>query len=54
MKKVDYADRYISLTEFETPLWAEGLTVVGADEVGRGPLAGPVVCACVSIAQGIV
>ena len=35
MKKVDYADRYISLTEFETPLWAEGLTVVGADEVGR-------------------
>ncbi|MCI7571031.1 MAG: ribonuclease HII [Clostridiales bacterium] len=54
MKKVDYTDRYISLTEFETPLWAEGLTVVGADEVGRGPLAGPVVCACVSIAQGIV
>ena len=53
MKKVDYADRYISLTEFETPLWAEGLTVVGADEVGRGPLAGPVVCACVSIAQEI-
>ena len=39
------------LTESERGLWAEGLTVAGIDEVGRGPLAGPVVTACVSIPQ---
>lgn len=32
----------------ETPLWESGMTfVAGADEVGRGPLAGPVMAACV-------
>ena len=39
-----------SVTErlsYETPLWARGLQVAGMDEVGRGPLAGPVVVACV-------
>lgn len=37
------------LTEIERGLWAEGCAVAGIDEVGRGPLAGPVVTACVSI-----
>ena len=37
------------LTEIERALWAEGRAVAGMDEVGRGPLAGPVVTACVSI-----
>ncbi len=37
------------LTEIERGLWAEGHVVAGIDEVGRGPLAGPVVTACVSI-----
>ena len=37
------------LTEIERGLWAEGRVVAGIDEVGRGPLAGPVVTACVSI-----
>ena len=39
------------LTEIERTLWAEGARVAGIDEVGRGPLAGPVVTACVSIAR---
>ena len=37
------------LTEIERELWQQGLAIAGIDEVGRGPLAGPVVTACVSI-----
>jgi len=37
------------LTELERGLWADGHVIAGIDEVGRGPLAGPVVTACVSI-----
>ena len=33
------------LTVIERALWAEGRCVAGIDEVGRGPLAGPVVTA---------
>ena len=39
------------LTEIERELWAQGAHIAGIDEVGRGPLAGPVVTACVSVAQ---
>lgn len=35
------------ITEFERPYWNRGVLVAGMDEVGRGPLAGPVVSACV-------
>lgn len=35
------------LTVFETLFHAQGLVVAGTDEVGRGPLAGPVVAAAV-------
>jgi ribonuclease HII len=35
------------MTEIENEYWARGLAVAGIDEVGRGPLAGPVVTACV-------
>src|SRR3989344_9515918 len=31
--------------EKEKSVWKEGLSVIGIDEVGRGPLAGPVVAA---------
>ena len=37
------------LTQLERGLWAEGHVIAGIDEVGHGPLAGPVVTACVSI-----
>lgn len=39
--------------EFESALWREGVTAVaGIDEVGRGPLAGPLVAAAVILRPG--
>jgi len=39
--------------EREAALWAKGFRLVaGLDEVGRGPLAGPVVAAAVVFAPG--
>lgn len=37
----------IPATNYESPFWKNGLLVAGIDEVGRGPLAGPVVAAAV-------
>ncbi len=42
-------EKLIRLTQIENGLWAQGKQLAGIDEVGRGPLAGPVVTACVSI-----
>lgn len=43
-------ERLERLHQFERDLWASGVTyIAGIDEVGRGPLAGPVVAACVVI-----
>ena len=41
------AARLFELTKHEGAFWRSGRTVGGMDEVGRGPLAGPVVAACV-------
>jgi len=41
------AARLFELTRHEDAFWKAGRTVAGMDEVGRGPLAGPVVAACV-------
>ncbi|QKS71455.1 ribonuclease HII [Paenalkalicoccus suaedae] len=35
------------MTSFEAPLWESDTYIAGIDEVGRGPLAGPVVAAAV-------
>lgn len=46
------ANRPIDLLSLESDLWKRGYRVVaGVDEVGRGPLAGPVVAACVVFPQ---
>ena len=42
------------LTQLEMALWANGRVVAGVDEVGRGPLAGPVVTACVSVPKDML
>ena len=41
--------RMEELLKTERVWWDQGMSVAGMDEVGRGPLAGPVVTACVSI-----
>lgn len=43
----DLRSEWQRLTEMERPFWLLGDRVAGVDEVGRGPLAGPVVAAAV-------
>ena len=47
-------EKLIRLTRIERELWARGEQVAGMDEVGRGPLAGPVVTAYMIGAASIV
>ena len=47
MAKIDRTARMEALTAFDRGFREGGLVVAGMDEAGRGPLAGPVVAACV-------
>ncbi len=47
MAKRNEEERLLELTKIEREYWAKGMLPAGMDEVGRGPLAGPVVTACV-------
>ncbi len=45
----------VNLYEYEENLWNEGITYIGGvDEVGRGPLIGPVVTACCVLPKDFV
>ncbi len=49
MAKIDRAEKVRLLAATDDPFWTQGLVVAGMDEVGRGPLAGNVVVACVAM-----
>ncbi|MBQ6703426.1 MAG: ribonuclease HII [Clostridia bacterium] len=47
MARRNEEERLFELTKIERTYWEKGILPAGMDEVGRGPLAGPVVTACV-------
>ena len=48
MSKQSEQERLLALSERDRAFWTQdGVILAGMDEVGRGPLAGPVVVACV-------
>ncbi|MEG1547882.1 MAG: ribonuclease HII [Clostridia bacterium] len=47
MQKQSESERLLAITEYEKEYWNLGILPAGMDEVGRGPLAGPVVVGCV-------
>ena len=49
MAKINRAEKVRLLAATDEPFWTQGLVVAGMDEVGRGPLAGNVVVACVAM-----
>jgi ribonuclease HII len=51
MAKTNEAERLYAITAFERSYWEKGIFPAGMDEVGRGPLAGPVYAACVMLPQ---
>lgn len=47
-KHLQLVEQFQQMSQYEKSLWAEGISfLAGIDEVGRGPLAGPVVAAAV-------
>lgn len=54
-KKDNEEKKIVDLYQFEHKLWNQGVNyVAGVDEVGRGPLIGPVVTACVILPHDFV
>lgn len=49
MARIDREARLRLLKETDEPFLSQGLVVAGIDEVGRGPLVGDVVAACVAL-----
>jgi ribonuclease HII len=48
-------ERLIKMTEYERVCYEKGFKLIaGVDEVGRGPLAGPVVAAAVILGEGVL
>ncbi|MBQ3552393.1 MAG: ribonuclease HII [Clostridia bacterium] len=45
--KISLYEKVLELSSIDRSYWEKGLITCGLDEVGRGPLAGPVVSACV-------
>ena len=53
MARARWERRLQDLLEYERGYWSRGISgIAGVDEVGRGPLAGPVVAAAVVLAPG--
>ncbi len=51
--KAQEEERLRQMLQYERPLWDEGVSyIAGVDEVGRGPIAGPVVAAAVILPPG--
>ena len=50
MSRLPEQERLLALSEPDRALWAkDGVVLAGMDEVGRGPLAGPVVVCCAAM-----
>lgn len=46
-------EKFETMSEFEKPFWENSKLVAGLDEVGRGPLFGSVVTACVILDENV-
>lgn len=51
MQKVELLKKFEAKKQYEKTFWEHDLLVAGVDEVGRGPLAGPVVTAAVILSS---